>query len=58
VVSGIILIILQFGPFLGHAIPDGGVIGTIQSLPDLISDIKLHEVFLAIMTLALICVFS
>jgi SulP family sulfate permease len=54
---GIILIILQFGPFLGHAIPDGGVIGTIQSLPDLISDIKLHEVFLALMTLALIVFF-
>jgi SulP family sulfate permease len=54
---GIILIILQFAPFLGHAAPGGGVIGTIESLPSLIADIQMHEVFLAVMTLALIAFF-
>jgi sulfate permease, SulP family len=32
---GVILIILQIGPFLGQATPAGGVLGTLGALPDL-----------------------
>lgn len=51
---GIILIILQLGPFLGHATPPGGVIGTIQNIPDLISNIQPAETALAILSFGLI----
>lgn len=51
---GAILIILQFAPFLGHAPPAGGVIGSIQALPDLIDNIKPVETLLAVSTLLLI----
>lgn len=54
---GIILIILQIGPMLGHATPSGGVLGTIQSLPDLVASIDPAEAGLALSTLALILVF-
>ena len=48
---GLILIILQLGPFLGQAIPKGGVIGTLNSLPQLIQNARLPEVILALITL-------
>ncbi|NJL87527.1 MAG: SulP family inorganic anion transporter [Leptolyngbyaceae cyanobacterium SM1_1_3] len=51
---GIILIILQTAPFLGQASPQGGVIGTIGSLPNLLSNINPAETALAILTVALI----
>ncbi|WP_094559951.1 SulP family inorganic anion transporter [Synechococcus sp. 8F6] len=51
---GIILIILQLGPFLGHAIPKGGVIGTLNALPQLIQTARLPEVVLALITLAIL----
>ncbi len=35
---GIILIVLQIGPFLGQAIPKGGVIGTLSTLPALVQN--------------------
>lgn len=54
---GIILILLQFGPFLGHATPPGGVLGTIEAMPDLLGSIKPAETGLALMTLALIVFF-
>ncbi len=54
---GIILILLQLGPFLGHATPPGGVLGTIEALPGLFTDIQLAETGLAVMTLALIVFF-
>jgi len=54
---GIILIFLQLGPFLGHATPPGGVLGTIEALPGLFADIQLAEMGLAVMTLALIVLF-
>lgn len=54
---GIILILLQLGPFLGHAAPPGGVLGTVEAIPDLFADIQWAETGLAVMTLALI-VFS
>ncbi|NET91478.1 MAG: SulP family inorganic anion transporter, partial [Kamptonema sp. SIO1D9] len=51
---GIILIILQLGPFLGQASPKGGVIGTIQNLPTLINNISLPETILAAIAVAII----
>lgn len=37
---GIILVILQLGPFLGEAAPKGGVLGTLRELPTLLSEIN------------------
>ena len=51
---GLILIILQLGPFLGQASPKGGVIGTLQSLPALIAGARPLEVCLALITLAIL----
>ena len=51
---GFILIILQLGPFLGQAIPKGGVMGTLQALPQLISSARPGEVVLAVITLAIL----
>jgi SulP family sulfate permease len=54
---GVILIILQLGPFLGQATPPGGVIGTLQSVPELIASINPAETALAVFTFALIVFF-
>ncbi|MFE4106621.1 bicarbonate transporter BicA [Almyronema epifaneia] len=51
---GIILIILQTAPFLGQASPKGGVVGTITSLPSLLSQINPAETSLAALTVALL----
>jgi len=51
---GFILIILQLGPFLGQAIPKGGVMGTVKALPQLISSARPSEVVLAVVTLAIL----
>jgi len=51
---GFILVILQIGPFLGQAIPKGGVMGTLTALPQLISSARLPEVILALITLAIL----
>jgi len=51
---GIILIILQFGPLLGQSSPAGGVIGTLGSIPALISDVITPELFLGLMTIAIL----
>jgi SulP family sulfate permease len=51
---GFILIILQLGPFLGQAIPKGGVMGTLKALPQLISSARPSEVVLAVVTLAIL----
>jgi SulP family sulfate permease len=51
---GFILIILQLGPFLGQAIPKGGVMGTLNALPQLIASARLPEVLLAVITLAIL----
>jgi len=48
---GVILILLQIGPFLGHPIPGGGVIGTVKSLPSLIQTIDYLELGLGVATL-------
>ncbi|WP_099238932.1 bicarbonate transporter BicA [Synechococcus sp. BDU 130192] len=51
---GIILVILQLAPFLGQASPGGGVIGTLQNLPTLLSNIQPGETALALGTVAII----
>ncbi|MEB3270408.1 MAG: SulP family inorganic anion transporter [Synechococcus sp.] len=51
---GFILVILQIGPFLGQAIPKGGVLGTLSALPQLLANARLPEVFLALITLAIL----
>jgi SulP family sulfate permease len=51
---GIILIVLQIGPSLGQAIPRGGVMGTLQALPQLLQSARPTEVLLALISLAIL----
>ncbi|MEM1170742.1 MAG: SulP family inorganic anion transporter [Cyanobacteria bacterium P01_H01_bin.35] len=51
---GLILIILQIGPFLGQASPKGGVVGTIQNIPNLLTNINPIETGLAALTVAIL----
>lgn len=44
---GVILIILQLSPLLGHPSPGGGVLGTLSALPDLLANLKFSELFWA-----------
>ncbi|SEL13036.1 sulfate permease, SulP family [Colwellia chukchiensis] len=54
---GVILIILQLSPLLGQAAPAGGVVGTLGALPETLSNIKFSELFLGILTLAVLFYF-
>ncbi len=54
---GVILIILQLAPFLGQPVPAGGVIGVIESVPDLIRNIQPAETGLALLTFAILLFF-
>lgn len=51
---GVILVILQIAPFLGHPAPKGGVIGTLTALPQLFATLNPPEVILGAITLAII----
>ncbi len=51
---GIILVILQLAPFLGQASPGGGVVATIQAIPDLLAHMQPAETLLAFVTLSII----
>jgi SulP family sulfate permease len=51
---GIILVVLQIGPFLGQAIPKGGVMGTLSALPQLVANARPSEVILAVITLTIL----
>lgn len=51
---GVILIILQIAPFVGQAAPKGGVLGTVQSLPQLLSNINPAEATLGALSLAIL----
>jgi SulP family sulfate permease len=51
---GVILIILQISPLLGHLAPAGGVIGTLSALPDNILNLKFSELFLGLLTLGIL----
>nr|UUT40387.1 bicarbonate transporter [Photobacterium sp.] len=54
---GVILIILQLAPLLGHSAPAGGVIGTLSALPDTIKNVKFSELFLGLLTLGILFYF-
>lgn len=54
---GVILIILQLSPLLGHAAPSGGVMGTLTALPDTVANMKFSELFLGLLTLAILFFF-
>ena len=51
---GVILIILQLSPLLGHAAPAGGVMGTLSALPDTLANLKISELFLGALTLGIL----
>ncbi|MEQ8381891.1 MAG: SulP family inorganic anion transporter [Coleofasciculus sp. A1-SPW-01] len=51
---GVILIFLQLAPFLGQETPSGGVLGVIQNLPTLITNIDPWETILGAITLAIL----
>ena len=51
---GLILIILQLGPFLGQASPKGGVMGTLSNLPQLLANARPTEIALAAITMAIL----
>lgn len=54
---GVILIILQLSPLLGHPAPPGGVIGTLSALPELLDNIQFGELILGLLTLAVLLFF-
>ncbi|MGI8934071.1 MAG: bicarbonate transporter BicA [Phormidesmis sp.] len=54
---GLILIILQIGPALGQISPKGGVLGTLQNLPGLLSNIQISDAVLALLTVLMIVYF-
>ncbi len=51
---GIILVILQMGPFLGHENPGGGVLGTLGRLPDFVANLSFPETMLGVVTVAIL----
>ena len=51
---GVILAILQLSPFLGQASPPGGVLGTLQALPTLLTNIQPAETCLAALSIGII----
>ena len=51
---GVILIILQIAPFLGQSPPKGGVLGTVQAIPQLLGNINGVEALLGALTLGII----
>ncbi len=51
---GIILVILQLGPFFGEKAPKGGVLGTLAELPNLLSQINASALLLSVLTVAVI----
>ncbi|MCS0434880.1 MULTISPECIES: SulP family inorganic anion transporter [Vibrio] len=54
---GVILIILQLSPLMGHAAPSGGVLGTLSALSETISNLKFSELFLGLLTLGILFFF-
>ncbi|ABM03805.1 sulphate transporter [Psychromonas ingrahamii 37] len=54
---GVILIILQLSPLLGHSAPAGGVIGTLSAIPDTLVNMDFSELFLGLLTLAVLFYF-
>lgn len=51
---GLILVILQTPVLLGHPTPSGGVLGSLQGIPELLTQIRPQELLLAAVTLGLL----
>jgi len=51
---GFILVILQLPPLLGYASPGGGVLGSVQALPDFFAAVQVHELLLGGVSLAIL----
>ncbi len=51
---GLIMIILQIGPFFGHANPKGSILAILNALPEAIAQIKPLEMGLALLTIAIL----
>ena len=51
---GCILILLQLGPALGQKAPPGGVMGTLQNLPQLAGNVQPLELALAVVTMVIL----
>ena len=51
---GCILIVLQLGPALGQKAPPGGVMGTLQNLPQLVTGVQPLELALAAVTMTIL----
>ncbi len=49
---GIIIILLQVLPFLGHSVATGGPVGAVRALPEAIGDVNLSALAIAVVTLA------
>ena len=47
---GVILIILQLAPLLGHQAPPGGVPGTLAAFPELFLNLHISELFLGLLS--------
>ena len=54
---GVILILLQISPLLGHPAPTGGVLGTLEALPETLKNLHIKEVFLGALTLGILFYF-
>lgn len=54
---GLILIILQIGPMLGQDAPQGGVLGTLSNIPDLLQNMQPSALILALLTVLIIVYF-
>lgn len=54
---GVILILLQINPLIGHAAPAGGVLGTLNALPQNLANISFQELFLGLATLGVLFYF-
>ncbi|MDA3950315.1 MAG: SulP family inorganic anion transporter [Spirochaeta sp.] len=51
---GVLLILTQIAPMLGHPTPTGGAVGLIAALPRLLTSVRLGEVLLAAVSLLLL----
>jgi len=51
---GFILIIIQLPALLGYASPGGGVLGSLQALPELAANVKPGELMLGVLALAIL----
>ena len=49
---GVIIILLQTMPFLGHDVATGGPVGAVRALPDAMTDVNLKALAIAVITLA------